>query len=863
MEQLGIDFNATGSVMSKSQLEEQRRKRGECLSCGRKCFQKKLFKMIPITDHGLVLNGRCLNCHPVDVQKGGILAAVSRPATEQDIQRFQRSQSNLKLSGPGVASPAGAATTAPTGPALARRSSIAAATPAVAVVTQPKRAASMAVERTPQPAGSQGAPPARAASMAAERAAPPGARPRSAGKTPRSKSAARSSNRPPSNSSISTSTNATSATGLTDHTSGRSEAQWSGSLGHGVESAKKKASRRRRSSSSQVPSGECASPQDSKPSAHERRRLSVESDRDGRDHINASTDSDPDEILSPEHGILDRGGTVSFVDNGELDREEICEGAAPPFASMNAESNRTLSSMSSMEEDRLNRNGSHRSRPSRKPPTNFNSKKPRPAVYEDEGSGSGESEKASHASGDRRGGFAKKTSPQVSARSLMSASSPLNIRNTRVEAEQRALQKIQRADNNYKDIIRVMKDNPTSDLIQQEAFKSLSNFHFTREDYVVLSKQGTSRAVVEGMRAHQRSSEVQVNGCRALWNLSATTRSQVELIKHGALEAVLAAMDEFPDDAEVQEKAMAALSNLGAVEGNEAVMMSSGAIEKIVTAMNTHSEDSQVQMKGCAAITNLASHDSPLKKAIVAAGGGGAVVVSMGMHPDEVDLQEKALRALRNICANNEENKIEVAKVGGIDAVIGAMQVHRDESAVQEAGAWTLSNLAANVDNKATIGDSGGIDVIIRAMWVHSDIVGVQEWCCRALLALSTDIQNRQVIIEVGGISAMVNAMQAHIDSATVQEKCCGTLSNLAALDEDTKLRIVDEEALDAIVMAMVLHADKRNVQDRACSVLRRLAIPDNVKQMQAANVGELVRAAMTRFPSKCEDKGAQILKVL
>ena len=67
MEQLGIDFNATGSVMSKAQLEEQRRKRGECLTCGRKCFQKKLFKMIPITDHGRVLDGRCLNCNPLDV----------------------------------------------------------------------------------------------------------------------------------------------------------------------------------------------------------------------------------------------------------------------------------------------------------------------------------------------------------------------------------------------------------------------------------------------------------------------------------------------------------------------------------------------------------------------------------------------------------------------------------------------------------------------------------------------------------------------------------------------------------------------------------------------------------------------------
>jgi hypothetical protein len=99
MEQLGSDFNATGSVMSKIQLEELRKKRGECVICGRKCFHKKLFKMIPISDHGRVLNGRCLQCHPLDVKDtdDGVMPAVSRQATEEDKMRFTRSQSKLNL----------------------------------------------------------------------------------------------------------------------------------------------------------------------------------------------------------------------------------------------------------------------------------------------------------------------------------------------------------------------------------------------------------------------------------------------------------------------------------------------------------------------------------------------------------------------------------------------------------------------------------------------------------------------------------------------------------------------------------------------------------------------------------------------
>jgi hypothetical protein len=65
MDSLGSDFNVTGSVMTKEQLEEIRKRRGECVTCGQKCFKKKLFKMVPIDEDGKVLNGRCLQCKPL------------------------------------------------------------------------------------------------------------------------------------------------------------------------------------------------------------------------------------------------------------------------------------------------------------------------------------------------------------------------------------------------------------------------------------------------------------------------------------------------------------------------------------------------------------------------------------------------------------------------------------------------------------------------------------------------------------------------------------------------------------------------------------------------------------------------------
>ena len=108
MDQVGTDFAASGSVLSRQELENQRRKRGECVTCGRKCFQKKLFKLIPITDPGRVLEGRCLKCKPVDNKdQQGKLVAATKPATREDMARFAKSQSNLHLSGPGVVSRGG------------------------------------------------------------------------------------------------------------------------------------------------------------------------------------------------------------------------------------------------------------------------------------------------------------------------------------------------------------------------------------------------------------------------------------------------------------------------------------------------------------------------------------------------------------------------------------------------------------------------------------------------------------------------------------------------------------------------------------------------------------------------------------
>ena len=91
------EMSATGVVLSDSEMKERRLKRGECVTCGIKCFKKTLFKTIPISENGKVLNGRCLQCRPLDANEMDILPAQVEIASERDLRRANKSMGNLGL----------------------------------------------------------------------------------------------------------------------------------------------------------------------------------------------------------------------------------------------------------------------------------------------------------------------------------------------------------------------------------------------------------------------------------------------------------------------------------------------------------------------------------------------------------------------------------------------------------------------------------------------------------------------------------------------------------------------------------------------------------------------------------------------
>jgi hypothetical protein len=911
MEQLGTDFNATGSVMNRSELEELRKKRGECVTCGRKCFRKKLFKMIPIDDHGRVLQGRCLNCRPLnssDFADGGGLPAVSRPATVEDLARFSRSQSNLALKGPGVGG-VGVNRNGMTG-----RPSDSGSTASSSSMQRFPRRISNTIPRRAESTGSASSrhSVARSASLVpSDEASSRHSVARSVSLVP---SGSGPMADPPSRTaSINTNTSESQALALPSP----SDMSQNGGSSHDPQPERAPLNRynsRRSFTSTRSGSGQSLRSQESSD-------FSSGNTPGGNGSGNAMLESPPEERKPTSEELQRAAQTIlaakkygfheeAFQDdtyedirdmNGRMeqynpDEYKIhCEPQDREYeqdVGVHAGSNRSLRSASSLGDGSaadefdipqhgvLNRGGEfafsmpnlasgsnrevgrHAVSGSSRTLSSMSSidEDPQPMIGNFGRGMSSQRLKAVNAVYEEadecsRSSMGSAALSQVSSRHTGSS------RNSE-KSEQHFIERLRSAGANYSEILVVLQEAISMPLVIKEGLEELACNQLDAHDQDTLSDLDAPHIIIDAMQAHLNTMEVQLWGCGAIWNMSGTLRNQLAFVDAGAIDLILAAMDHYLDDIDVQEKAMATISNLGAAEENLPVLVNKGAVGRIVEAMNKHSDIGSVQIKGCSAVTNLASHTSPLKQQIMDLGGGGAVVISMVMHPEDFLLQEKALRALRNLCANSEENKVELANIGGIDAVISAMQVHRDEPGVQEEGAWTLSNLAGNDDNKAVIGDCGGIDVIIRAMWVHSDNVGVQEWCCRALYTLSLDLHNGNVVLEVGGISAVVNAMQAHVDSPAVQEMGCAVLGNLANSDNN-KMRIVDEEALDAIVLAMVLYGDDSQVQERACMVLLRLAIGENFKSMLAANICELVRVAAGKFPDKCDEPARRLLHVL
>jgi len=748
MDTIGNDLSSGGQVLSQEELLEKRQRNGQCITCGAKCFKKKLFKLEPITVPGLVLNGRCLTCIPQDPAKGEDLVAACAPA----VVSLPSSSSHSRGGSKG----------------------------AVGSLMKSFRG-------SPNETFGNGKNFRKSSNSFDDR--------RSAGLCK-------------------------SMPAETDFRSSLKAKAW----------------------------------QSSPTTPHE-------DDEDGLDDVVEST-NDTQRTDGPRKGIYsdDRRANIGdqSANDGRTNKSVRSKKKSAGSVSFGYENKSDGSKNKVVVSDPVKResvdNSDHHSIGSSGRRSTFlklQTKRPSMALLEEiniEDLFMGDDEDQSKTSD---------SDLSKPAASMLSANAAKLTRE-----EKKALRSLNRKNISFLDIVNIMMINAQSVLVQNEGLHLLSLC--TDPDRKLLeecAKICGFEVIVSAMGKCRKDAMAQTAACKVLFIASSCGEAlQISMADAGCIEALVDAMHDFEDDIVVLEGCLLALSNLCMPENNVGYALDVKLVELTVNAMSKNVDVPGLQEHGCAVFANLAVHERA-RGLIRDCGGCDAIVVSMVVNPMDVGVQSQALVAVRNLCVKDDESRVFMAKFGVIDVIIQVMRDHKDDPIIQASGSWALSIIGVNEDNRAYMGENRGIDVIVQSMRDHANDLAVLEKACRALWTLSVHPRNKSTMVDAGAIHVIVDTMRSHVSQPTIQERGCGILCNMAANNDNVKVKVVNVGALEVIVMAMVLHGENETVQERAVALLHTLCIPENIKSMVNANVSPMMAIA-TSIP-KCEQKASYVLTQL
>lgn len=890
MEQLGTDFNATGSVMSRAELEDQRRKRGECVTCGRKCFQKKLFKMIPITDHGRVLNGRCLNCNPLDASDGA-LPAVSRPATQADLARFTRSQNNLRSQGAGSGAPTSAqnepeqrrrASHADTRPS-SRRSSRRTDAHSARSLTRHSVSSGASLgscggshESSTESSSHRGAIGAHITgrSMESIQSAPAivGSRGQSSGSIPPGSASSRPSmSRPNSNRSISASSYYSSRSRTSvDSSASRDEGEprrgqnacydedesedYDDYNGHLQDDDTHDLPEDYSRGYDEETYDESVSVEPASLDYYQRSYH----DRDYSSRSLRSTDSHESGI-SREGGyrrdsIVDRGGDVQ-CDDGEYEPDQMGSGASRPPRGRRGEEPAKRRSVTLPNDERIQRRssidsmggGSYSGPPSRAHSLDgYREHQHQPPIISDHMSTDG---------GGGRRGSGERREVSGSSRSLDSGLVAFDNEGQRHLVYRHTsspdLQSLNENEVNVGQFSSTRSDESLDG--NDELDLALQRLRGAGNDIV---------GIIKCMRDYQNSVDVQACAIQKISNIELADEDCATLADNGAIQLFIDAMDAFNEDLELQVYGCRAIWKASGTPENQRAFVKCGALGLILQAMSSFAENAELQEHALLVLTSLGGMEDNLDM-MHESGTVERLVMAMNKHASNAQVQMKGCLTIANLASHPTSFNEKLISAGAGSAVVISMVMHPGDSELQEKALRALRNLSADCDeNRVELTNIGGIDAIISAMQVHRDVAGVQEAGAWTLSNLATNADSKVLIGDCGGIDVIVRAMWVHSDKVSVQEWCCRALYSLSSDLHNSKI-ILGVGGIAAIINAMQAYVDAVGVQEMGCAVLCNLA-SDQQSKMRIVDEEALdaVVLAMVLFGDdrKVQERSCQLL---
>ncbi len=812
------EMSETGVVLSNNQMRERRLKRGECVTCGMKCFKKTLFKSTPITEDGKVLNGRCLICRPLDateIQTASIpVTAQVEIASSKDLHRANKSigsNSSFKSIGSNSSFNNGRA---PPNRDLNRK-----AVSDGDVLNANTKNRAPAQSRHGHRSSSM-------ISMQTVQEQSQGVQPENQGRRVCRRASLKSS-------SIRSSSS-------TDQGDDRG-------------SALRRSSIRASSLSLDYTYPTPNQGDEPKPTL---RRSSIRASSLNLDQI------EPEQADERGAALRSSSQRASALNVHRPKAEEVDQNGATRRSSFKRSSPPNLDPPTSEKpSDTVHKNAIavaaslHLQR-------NFREKK---AQKKNQSS----IDSSTHSQSDKSLEEIKAKNTE-SSRSIGSSRSNISSKDVKPKEldETQAIRILEHPNCTFSKLVEIVVDFANVDSVEKTALMVLDERTMKvlaePEAEMLLERNDAGvRFILRKLKSD--SIEVAEKAFSVLYSISAVRVLKEAIVNNGGVESILGSIERFKSNVEMDNLWLRCIYRLSTVSESYFYMLCEGVDKHIIGAMERNSENIDVQKCCCDIIIKLAKEDSSLRNGIVEANGAGQIAITMIMYSDDFDLLDKALRALRNLCHESDNNKRSITDSGVVDSIVSTMQKHRDNAAIQASAARTLGEIGSTTETALTVGNCGGIDVITRAIYVHESRKSVIKKCCAALESLSFPRDNRTLMVEIGVINALIYTMQTHPEDIGVQTHCYNVLSTLAegsGKTEVIKKKIIDQEALDFISMSMVMHGSDEKLQVAACSLLSNLVCHVNYEALLAGGAPELMKAASEKF-SACRESMDYMMMML
>jgi len=283
-------------------------------------------------------------------------------------------------------------------------------------------------------------------------------------------------------------------------------------------------------------------------------------------------------------------------------------------------------------------------------------------------------------------------------------------------------------------IYNAMDNFPQDEQIQEMSIAALSYLSDVEQNQDSIRQRGGIGKIVRSMATHHKCLKIHEYSCIAFKQLATHGYSMKTAINEArGCEQISISMVENQMSVGFLQKALCAISALCLEHNdNKVSVINCGAFDSIISAMQIHRDEPKLQAIAASTIWNVGCYDvtAPL---IGECGGIDVLLRAMWLHSSSLDVQQWSCRALKILTVNPENQKL-IADTSGCAAVVHAMQVNPDDAEIQRDSCGILANLAKLSDDiKMKIVLEESLDAITIAMVLHNDDVQVQGNACSAI----------------------------------------------------------------------------------------------------------------------------------